>query len=231
MRPFREALTRVKTIEDPSRQGLVFMKTLGTMGRAFYTPSNLGHFGLGSTCYCHFTSPIRRYPDLVVHRQLRWLLRGKQGPMPHDAAGLEILAAHASDQGAAAESLERGTVDSALVFASREPRWSGSQRALVNGMSRGGVFMSLSGGVEARVGMSDIPGGPYSMDEFESMIFVGERERADMSEEVSAKNWRELVSPDDGEVKLVRLRLGDRTTVEIAWRDYVDGKVAAKLLE
>ncbi|HUR69749.1 MAG TPA: RNB domain-containing ribonuclease, partial [Candidatus Thermoplasmatota archaeon] len=75
--PFREALTKVKDITDPALQGLVFVKTLGTMGRAFYTAANLGHFGLGSVCYCHFTSPIRRYPDLVVHRQLRWLLRGR----------------------------------------------------------------------------------------------------------------------------------------------------------
>lgn len=230
MRPFREALAKVKDIQDPGLQALVFVKTLGTMGRAFYTPANLGHFGLGSTCYCHFTSPIRRYPDLVVHRQLRWLLRGRQGPIPHDSAGLDILAAHTSDQGSAAEHLERGVVDSALVFASREPRWEGAQRALVNGMSRGGVFMSLSGGLEARVGLSDIPGGPYSMDEFESMIFVGEQERAEMTAEVSAKNWRELVDPE-GEVKLVRLRLGDRTNVQITFRDYVEGRVAAKLLE
>jgi hypothetical protein len=48
---------------------------------------------------------------------------------------------------------------------------------------------------------------------------------------VSAKNWRELIDPESEEVRHVRLRLGDRTTVNIAARDYVDGKVAAKLLE
>jgi hypothetical protein len=151
--------------------------------------------------------------------------------MPHDNNGLEILAAHTSDQGAGAEHLERGVVDSALVFASREPRWMGPQRALVNGMTRGGVFMSLEGGLEARVGMSDVPGGPYSIDEHESRLFVGSQERAEMTEEISAKNWRDFVDPDTDEVLLVRLRLGDRTTVEITGRDYVDGRVAAKLLE
>jgi ribonuclease R len=231
LKPFRAALAGVKDVQDPALQGLVFMKALGTMGRAFYTPANLGHFGLGSVCYCHFTSPIRRYPDLVVHRQLRWLLRGREGPMPHDNGGLEILAAHASDQGAGAEHLERGVVDSALVFASRDPRWAGPQRALVNGMTRGGVFMSLEGGLEARVGMSDVPGGPYSIDEHESRLFVGQQERAEMTEEISAKNWRDFVDPETDEVLLVRLRLGDRTRVEITGRDYVDGRVAAKLLE
>lgn len=229
--PFRAALSGVQAISDDALRGLVYLKVLGTMGRAFYTPDNLGHFGLGSTCYCHFTSPIRRYPDLVVHRQLRWLLRGKQGTMPHDRASLDILAAHASDQGAGAESLERGVVDAALVFASREARWTGSLRALVNGVTRGGVFLSLDGGLEARVSTSDIPGGPYSVDENDSRIFVGEHERAELAAEVTAKNWREFVNPASDDIELVRIRLGDRTTVEIKARDYVEGRVAARLLE
>jgi exoribonuclease R len=229
--PFRAALAKVEAMEEPALRGLVYMKTLGCMGRAFYTPQNLGHFGLGSTCYCHFTSPIRRYPDLVVHRQLRWLLRGKQGPMPHDAASLDILAGHTSEQGAGAESLERGVVDAALVFASREERWAGPQRALVNGITRGGAFMSLEGGLEARVATSDIPGGPYSVDEHDSRLFVGTQERAELAAEVTAKNWREYVDPDTDAVELVRLRLGDRVSVEIKARDYVDGRVAARLLE
>ncbi|HVM44639.1 MAG TPA: ribonuclease R family protein [Candidatus Thermoplasmatota archaeon] len=229
--PFRQALAGVRDIQDPALQGLVFVKTLGTMGRAFYTPANLGHFGLGSVCYCHFTSPIRRYPDLVVHRQLRWLLRGRQGPMPHDVASLDILAAHASEQAAAAEGLERGVVDSAMVFASREERWAGAQRALVNGITRGGAFMSMEGGLEARVATADIPGGPYSVDDFDSMLFVSSLERAQMREEVTAKNWRELVDPATEEVRLVRVRLGDRVSIVISNRDYVEGRVAAKLLE
>jgi exoribonuclease R len=229
--PFRRALDAVQEIPDDALRGLVYLKVLGTMGRAFYTPDNLGHFGLGSTCYCHFTSPIRRYPDLVVHRQLRWLLRGKQGTMPHDRASLDILAAHTSDQGAGAEQLERGVVDAALVFASRDPKWSGPQKALVNGVTKGGVFLSLDGGLEARVSTSDIPGGPYSVDEHDSRLFVGEHERAEMAAEVTAKNWREFVDPETDDVQLVRIRLGDRTTVEIKARDYAEGRVAARLLE
>ena len=231
LQPFRQALRQVSSLPDDALRGLVYLKVLGTMGRAFYTPDNLGHFGLGSTCYCHFTSPIRRYPDLVVHRQLRWLLRGKQGTMPHDRASLDILAAHTSEQGGGAESLERGVVDAALVFASREERWTGTLKALVNGVTKGGVFLSLEGGLEARVSTSDIPGGPYSVDEFDSRLFIGEHEKADLAAEVTAKNWREFVNPDTQDVEIVRIRLGDRTTVEIKARDYVEGRVAARLLE
>jgi ribonuclease R len=229
--PFRAALAQVGELGDDALRGLVYLKVLGAMGRAFYTPDNFGHFGLGSTCYCHFTSPIRRYPDLVVHRQLRWLLRGRQGPLPHDRASLDVLAAHTSDQSMAAEAAERGVVDSALVFASRGARWAGPQRALVVGVTKGGAFFSLEGGLEARVATSDIPGGPYSVDEHDSRLFVGEHERAELAGEVTARNWRELVDPETEEVELVRLRLGDRATVEIKARDYAEGRVAAKLLE
>ena len=229
--PFRGALKKVEALEDDALRGLAYLKVLGTMGRAFYTPQNLGHFGLGSTCYCHFTSPIRRYPDLVVHRQLRWLLRGRQGPMPHDQASLDILGDHTSLQGSGAESLERGVVDSALVFASRDPRWSGPLKALVNGITKGGAFMSLEGGLEARVATADIPGGPYQVDEHDSRLFISSVERASLAEEVTAKNWRDFVDPETGDVEVVRLRLGDRLSVAISARDYVEGRVAAKLLE
>jgi hypothetical protein len=60
---------------------------------------------------------------------------------------------------------------------------------------------------------------------------VGEHERAELAGEVTARNWRELVDPETEEVELVRLRLGDRATVEIKARDYAEGRVAAKLLE
>lgn len=224
--PFRAALSKVREIPEERLRDVVYGKTLSCMGRAIYTPRNLGHFGLGSACYCHFTSPIRRYPDLVVHRQLRAVLRGE--PPPH-GADLEDLSIHCSEQGGNAESLERGVVDSAMVFASLSGGWDGPQSGIANGITKSGVFLSLPRGLEARLAGSDIPGGPWSVDDADSMLFAGSADRKEMQEEVTAANWRELYDEEAGEVRRVRVRLGDELLVTIAARDFVDGRVSAKL--
>jgi ribonuclease R len=228
LKPFRDILAKVNAL-DPEERELVQVKLLGCMGRAFYTPRNIGHFGLGSTCYSHFTSPIRRYPDLVTHRMLRWLLRGKPGEAPHSNEDLEALSVHCSDQGSGAEFLERSVVNSAMVFATRSQQMEGDLRGLVMGLSKGGVFLAFPGGLEGKLLTSDIPGGPYAVDEHESMLFQGELERAPNAEEVEGLDWREVVGPD-GEVKRVRLRLGDWLKVNLVGRDYVDGRVRVKMV-
>ncbi|MBI4392909.1 MAG: VacB/RNase II family 3'-5' exoribonuclease [Euryarchaeota archaeon] len=228
--PFRAALETVEGVRDVALKELVYLKLLGCMGRAFYTPDNIGHFGLGSGLYCHFTSPIRRYPDLVVHRQLRWLLQGRPGGSPpHDHDEIAMQSAQCTKQGAAADGLERSVVDSALTFKAREVAAGTTVEAVVNGVTKGGVFLSLPDGVEARISASDIPGGPWSVDEFDAVLFTGSIERLELVAEVSAKNWRELVDEKTGEAIRVRLRLGDKVKVVLAERDYVEGRIAAKL--
>ncbi len=228
IRPFQEALDNVVDMDDTDLRELVYIKTLQTLGRALYTPRNMGHFGLGSTCYGHFTSPIRRYPDLLVHRQLRWLLQGgnpEEGDPPYGVDELDTLTEHCTDQAVDAERLEWDVVDVAMAFLAREGRWSGTQRALVNGFSRGGVFVSLPGHLEARIAVEDIPGGPWSVDEHESMLFKGEQESPELAAEVTAENWRELVDEETGEVRVVAYTLGEEVPVHITGIDLVDGKI------
>jgi ribonuclease R len=84
---------------------------LRTMQKARYDPSNLGHFGLAAEAYTHFTSPIRRYPDLIVHRALRESRRGMTEEQRADAtADLPEVARHTSERERRAQDAERELV-------------------------------------------------------------------------------------------------------------------------
>lgn len=78
-------------------QEMVTMLVLRAMMRATYTPDNGGHYGLGLRCYCHFTSPIRRYPDLMVHRMLKESLGFAQGGFKDQAKSMKWLCEHSSE--------------------------------------------------------------------------------------------------------------------------------------
>ena len=100
-------------VEGRPEEPVVRELLLRSMKRAVYSPYNIGHFGLASDVYTHFTSPIRRYPDLLVHRVLKEVLRGtlddeKKGKL---AESLQDMGAHLSDREWIADEAERASVD------------------------------------------------------------------------------------------------------------------------
>ena len=88
----------------PEQQAVNYA-VLRSLQRAVYSPEEEGHFALASDCYCHFTSPIRRYPDLTIHRLLELLLRG--GKPRNDFSELAVLGEHCSEREQRAEEAER----------------------------------------------------------------------------------------------------------------------------
>lgn len=88
----RELNRVLQSIRERPDYPMLATAVLRTMTQAVYQPGNVGHFGLALPVYTHFTSPIRRYPDLLVHRGIGHLLdRGKAGGFDYDAAALDLL--------------------------------------------------------------------------------------------------------------------------------------------
>ncbi|MGD9919606.1 MAG: ribonuclease R family protein, partial [Paenirhodobacter sp.] len=122
---------------------LVNISTLRAMTQAYYAPQNLGHFGLALRSYAHFTSPIRRYSDLIVHRALilghGW---GKDGLSPADIETLEETAQHISETERRSMAAERDTTDRYLA-AYLSDRVGAEFTGRISGVQKFGAFVKL----------------------------------------------------------------------------------------
>ena len=122
---------------------LIHLATLRSMTQAYYSPANFGHFGLALQSYAHFTSPIRRYSDLIVHRGLikahGW---GDDGLSPWDMDNLDATAQHISDTERRSMMAERDTTDRYLA-AYLSDRIGADFAGRVSGIAKFGVFVKL----------------------------------------------------------------------------------------
>ncbi|MBQ7643343.1 MAG: ribonuclease R [Clostridia bacterium] len=138
---------------------------LRSMQKAVYSPENTGHFGLSSKCYCHFTSPIRRYPDLVVHRILKMIIKGRYGEIIDLYGGFVAEAAkNSSEKEVNADEAERA-VDDLYKTKYIEARIGEEFEAVISGVTPLGLFSELNNTIEGFTRIEDLPRGKYSFDE------------------------------------------------------------------
>ena len=132
----------LERVENTAEKHLVHDVVLRSQAQAVYAPDNLGHFGLGLQRYSHFTSPIRRYPDLVVHRALIRSLGLGAGGLEDEPRDFEEMGEHLSDLERRAAGAERDAVDrfTARFLADRVGTLF---QGRINGVTRFGLFVTL----------------------------------------------------------------------------------------
>ncbi|MCB4756765.1 MAG: ribonuclease R [Elusimicrobia bacterium] len=159
--------------EGTPLQPLVHLMVLRNLKQAMYSPVNKGHYGLASECYTHFTSPIRRYPDLIVHRLLKERLRGSER-RDHWTSALPGLCEHASKRERVAVDAEREFLD---IQKTRlmEPHVGEIFNGVISTVTNFGFFVQLDEFfVEGLVHVSHLGRDYFIFDEFR-MTLVGRR--------------------------------------------------------
>jgi ribonuclease R len=173
---------------------------LRTLKQAHYAPRNVGHAGLRSARYCHFTSPIRRYPDLVAHRALLSAIGAGEDPPP--AGRLEEAGAWCSQRERDAMAIERAADNVARCFVLErelfDRGWHTEFAGEVTGVIGAGAFVAFGDGHEGLLPVRRLRGDWWELDELETR----------------------LVGADSGR----QIRLGDPVTVQVRSVDAPRGR-------
>ena len=158
------------TEEEP----LISRLTLRSMKQAKYTTECTGHFGLATNYYCHFTSPIRRYPDLQIHRIIKDCLRGRMNAKKaeHYEKILPEVAKHASEMERRADEAERETDKLKKVQYMKE-RLGQEFTGVISGVTSWGFYVELPNTIEGLVHVTALEGDYFQLSE-ETYELIGE---------------------------------------------------------
>lgn len=196
----------LKKIRERPDAGLIQSVLLRSQSLAVYSPQNSGHFGLALDAYAHFTSPIRRYPDLLVHRAIRYALtKGKPSDYTYSGSAMAALATHCSHNERRADEAERD-VDERYKCAWMEKHVGSEFDGIVSGVTSFGLFVELiESQVSGLVHITQLPNDYYHFDPV-----------------------RHLLS---GERRGLAFRLGDAVRVQVLRASLEDRKIDFRLAQ
>ena len=140
---------------DRAEGSLVTTLVLRSMKRALYEPDLSGHYALASDAYAHFTSPIRRYPDLVVHRMLKAALMGRPEKFDQEVANLPWIAEHSSEMERIAERAAQESQEVKIIEL-METHVGETFSAMIAGVASYGLFVRLENTAEGLVEIADL---------------------------------------------------------------------------
>ena len=165
-------------LKDVKEYSILSSLLLRSMQKAIYDKNNIGHFGLASKCYTHFTSPIRRYPDTTVHRLLRTYLFNKNidsDTLKYWDQKLIPLAEHTSERERASVECER-EVDDMKMAEYMEKHIGEEYTGIVSGVVIFGMFIELPNKIEGLVRIDDLTDDYYRYDET-TLSLVGNKNK------------------------------------------------------
>lgn len=170
----KELQKLLEKIEDTPQEALISRLTLRGMKRAKYTVSSTGHFGLAARYYCHFTSPIRRYPDLQIHRIIKEQLKGRLDGqrIAHYEELLPAVAQQASDLERRADEAERET-EKLKKVEYMEQRIGQVYEGVISSITAWGLYVELPNTIEGMIHVANLPGDYFQYQE-ETYEMVGE---------------------------------------------------------
>jgi ribonuclease R len=202
-RAMQDLLEKVKGSREERIISTVMLRSLQ---KAKYSHESNGHFGLAAKYYCHFTSPIRRYPDLIIHRIMKEYLKGKINEKREEQLNDNIpgIARSCSERERVAEEAERETEDLKKVEYMKE-RQGAVFKGIISNVTSFGMFVQMDNTIEGLVRMSSMEDDYYIFDELRYCL-TGERTR-----------------------KIYRI--GDTVTVQLARADLSTRQIDFALLE
>ena len=170
----KELQKLLSKIEGTEEEPLISRLTLRSMKQAKYTTECTGHFGLATNYYCHFTSPIRRYPDLQIHRIIKDCLRGRMNAKKaeHYEKILPEVAKHASEMERRADEAERETDKLKKVQYMKE-RLGQEFTGVISGVTSWGFYVELPNTIEGLVHVTALEGDYFQFSE-ETYELIGE---------------------------------------------------------
>ena len=173
----KEIQKLLEKVEGTPQEALISRLALRSMKQARYTPENAGHFGLAAQYYTHFTSPIRRYPDLQIHRIIKENLRGRLSDdrMAHYEKILQEVATQSSEMERRAEEAERETVKLKKVEYMQD-RIGEEFEGVISGITKWGAYVELPNTIEGLVHVVNMKDDHYEYRE-EQYELVGEHFR------------------------------------------------------
>ncbi len=196
----------LKKIHGRTDAGLIESVLLRSQSLAVYSPQNSGHFGLALDAYAHFTSPIRRYPDLLVHRAIRHALaKGKPSEYIYTPGEMASLATHCSQNERRADEAERD-VDERYKCAWMEKHVGSEFDGVVSGVTSFGLFVELTQSqVSGLVHITQLPNDYYHFDPVRHLL--------------------------TGERRGLKFRLGDAVRVQVLRASLEDRKIDFRLAQ